>query len=1454
MAVQYAVLRGDGILGELSWQKVALILSSILLVGGIITYSSLFGSLFQLKGINYTASGDVYCDTTCESYINVTTSYWSVCFGYFNNTKYQNETLFKKVALSRTLWVNLNNVKNVISTNPEVPVDWLVPAINGWRIIKDGDCWNRKKVNKIKIVGHKEKSETIKWGLSMGEYISLDPLWIGIPDETTPINETPSYNLTHKYIYSNESKTWIIVPKKDKGGGETPVIPVEPIEEKQLIDTQTFTSSFSEPAYNDLHLSRIGDKLNITFGNEYATIRGYFWYQNSTYSFAQAASYGVTYDSWVNYNTGVISKFGGMINVSNVNPIMKSNGYFIVFELVDKSEGLTYRREGDSIYLNDNVRIVWKDYENLNNKFEIYNSTIVYLTDNGEKFHDTLIYDPQVFIGNISLGVHNKTFKNATGIYSNLSLGNGTYTSQVFSINTSLAPNMLNLTVNSLSAAGYEIEGKIRASNNSYFINAVGWYSFTDGYNEVTTKFGVNSTGASYVSANCKLGGCLSIQGNNDYFRDTNLSIDLTKNLSIEFWMNRTDQNDYDRIMNYYVDATHYFVVAYYSNDVTLELRNAGTSYVNNASSNNLFTQNVWHHIVIVYENLGTTPLGTVKVYVDGIIGTMVPDPGYSVGTTTGLVVGLKNDLAGSEIDGFIDELRFYNRILSSGEINDTYINYTKGLGVYSSYQSFSSGVDTNNYSIDNTSSFFQTQFKINNDGISSSILYGFNGTLFVQEAGGGEEEDIIPPNVTFNTQIPSDLTSNNTFGVKMNITYNITDINLNISTIKLFIKINSTTRDPIIFVNGTSFSGYASRDYVSNITSTFLFQLDDNEVYPATYNMLEDTFYKNNATKETLTASSQFISIELINITNSTAYNFFEIMSNSTGIQRVYYCNSTFGFTNSPVGNSNCFNIYNIPANNPFSHIHSTNSSHQVVPLTINTTTGKVGTVKVTEKSYFMIRGTNAVNPIEYYYLPNLTRNGAIKTTVNNGIAWTNQTYTINAHLHQYNGADSFWYYACANDTTNNQNCTTPRQDLINLSGLPPSAPYVFMPINDYYSGDININYTASESPNGYAILFYNLSLNNIDYTFNKTIYTNNSLNLSYIWNSTGTTDGIYIVGVKACDSLTQCSLGYSENFTIDTTPPSFSNNQTNASSTTYNGTTIQINITATDASGISACILAWNDTSSEWCYQETANVSTSCGGLNTGKYTITDTWTNNSNLIDGDWDTNASGNGVYYYVNYTKPVGASSSSLWQIKDDTGTRNLTFDLTDCWNYYPDKLRLRVSATSGSGVTWWCKGSVWSGFEDVLGTGDVYEEAMWWNITSGFQNQTTIYSGTPIWNESIEYIPSTGGTIGWKAQCNDTLGNTNVSNIYTFYVNPIITPSGGCNCSFPNSYTVDKLMNASCYCNVTSKSWCRYLNFTVDLGWMNVTNELNITGVYNLSLGKVIWMGNRSGRLNRVTI
>jgi len=167
----------------MKWQQGAAIFLIIIASGtGLITYTDLFGVLFDLTGVEYTFTGDQVCGEECESYINITTSYWRICFAGYNDTKYENEILFKKVSRSRTLHVNLDKVDNIISTAPNTPVDWLVPAVGAgnWRPIQDGDCWERGKVNKIKLVGHKTKYDIVKWSFKTGDIVDIDPLWTSV--------------------------------------------------------------------------------------------------------------------------------------------------------------------------------------------------------------------------------------------------------------------------------------------------------------------------------------------------------------------------------------------------------------------------------------------------------------------------------------------------------------------------------------------------------------------------------------------------------------------------------------------------------------------------------------------------------------------------------------------------------------------------------------------------------------------------------------------------------------------------------------------------------------------------------------------------------------------------------------------------------------------------------------------------------------------------------------------------------------------------------------------------------------------------------------------------------------------------------------------------------------------------------------------------------------------------
>lgn len=395
---------------------------------------------------------------------------------------------------------------------------------------------------------------------------------------------------------------------------------------------------------------------------------------------------------------------------------------------------------------------------------------------------------------------------------------------------------------------------------------------------------------------------------------------------------------------------------------------------------------------------------------------------------------------------------------------------------------------------------------------------------------------DATPPNVTFNFQQPADLSTTNFLTILTNISYNISDeIELNLSKIKLYFKTNDSYSNVMYYQNGTGYSGYFKSSYNSNASHKFLWQLQDNELLTGTYNYGQISMESISHSSAVLTGNNNFLLIELYNVSKNKQYGWFEIMANrTTGLQglRFYYCNSSYNLTSVPFNNTNCNFFYEL-TNNTYNHKHTDNSSHMLAPFPINQSTNSSGNVKVTPTSYFIIRGATSTT-WNYYYITNGTRTGAFRTSANNGNTWTNQTYTVDSHLHQFYDTTTFYYYACANDTTNNENCSAVRSDLIQLAGLPPSSPSVNSPTNATYTGNININYSVSISPNEYPILIYNISLTYDNETYIKTIYTNNSVNLSYIWNSVGTANGVYKIKVQACDNMSQCSSGFSENFTL--------------------------------------------------------------------------------------------------------------------------------------------------------------------------------------------------------------------------------------------------------------------------------------------------------------------------------
>ena len=204
--------------------------------------------------------------------------------------------------------------------------------------------------------------------------------------------------------------------------------------------------------------------------------------------------------------------------------------------------------------------------------------------------------------------------------------------------------------------------------------------------------------------------------------------------------------------------------------------------------------------------------------------------------------------------------------------------------------------------------------------------------------------------------------------------------------------------------------------------------------------------------------------------------------------------------------------------------------------------------------------------------------------------------------------------------------------RDVRTSAFAPPTTPLILSPVDGNYSSQftfLNISYTASMSPESIQLKYYNISLVNLDQTFNKTIIGNNSLNTNYTWNFTGTADGNYLLRIEICDILDSCANKYSLQFTLDSTNPN-ATLLTPVNNTNSNNITQNLTINITDNIGIKNASLYINGTyNSTITFSGTINavvgiVVTLVDGIYNWFYQIFDwadnSYTTNNNTLEID------------------------------------------------------------------------------------------------------------------------------------------------------------------------------------------------------------------------------------------
>jgi len=338
------------------------------------------------------------------------------------------------------------------------------------------------------------------------------------------------------------------------------------------------------------------------------------------------------------------------------------------------------------------------------------------------------------------------------------------------------------------------------------------------------------------------------------------------------------------------------------------------------------------------------------------------------------------------------------------------------------------------------------------------------------------------------------------------------------------------------------------------------------------------------------------------------------------------------------------------------------------------------------------------------------------------------------------YTSQGDNWILSClANDGVENSSWMNSTTVTITQGNYPPNNPTVSINSTDgtnESNQDLNCFATITDPDSSYlnvSVKWYNSSTLKLIKDYNNS-YTNNT-NFNAILNADNTTKNEnWSCSIKLNDGDKNSAWSNSTNLTVKNIVPSIS------ASTIYPLTADLYDdligaCTASDGDDTQMSFYyKWFNGSNEYtngstgtnpyCYQETATLSTACGGLDTGEY-FTSGITGAERMYDGDWSTGASTGNGYLYINYSKPSSATNLSLWQVKyQSSASEPVTINNTiyqDCWNQEPLQLRIHLDGEiyplTYSHVYGHCyNGSTWRQifFSGVGPT--FYEEAMFWDL------------------------------------------------------------------------------------------------------------------------------------------
>lgn len=211
----------------------------------------------------------------------------------------------------------------------------------------------------------------------------------------------------------------------------------------------------------------------------------------------------------------------------------------------------------------------------------------------------------------------------------------------------------------------------------------VGHWKFDDASGiSATDSSGQGNTGTLNGSmtdsdwVNGKRGKALDFDGTNDYvdLGSSKTYISSTAPFSTSFWFNaESSPNTYSVILGLKTDLTNQLQIGYSSDSnfdfhVIFSGQGAGSGVFSNLPS-----ANEWHHGIITFDGVDYQATGSYKIYIDGVSQSLT-SASSSGGATNANAIGWRiGGVSTNYFKGKIDDVRIYDRVLSSTEVAALY-------------------------------------------------------------------------------------------------------------------------------------------------------------------------------------------------------------------------------------------------------------------------------------------------------------------------------------------------------------------------------------------------------------------------------------------------------------------------------------------------------------------------------------------------------------------------------------------------------------------------------------------------------------------------------------------------------------------------------------------------------------------------------------------------------------